>query len=304
MKMVLIWVVVCLAVCATGVAEEAPNVLVNGQFETDLSGWTTEGTVALSATAPLEGKNSLQLGPGAAAVHQEYRIGGSRIVWFGAHLKADASVTGYVRAQCYAADGKRVLDLRQSFDPEKAKAKEGTETGLYFKTQAKTIKLVVSIEKEAGKGTLCVDDAKLIDYDRDRKPTLAPMCNLQEYLQPIWKGNTVYNETVLLVSENGKPAQGTLLYTPSRILSVRDYSLKQIFREEIDYILEGKVLTCTKDSRLPTVKDSSLPQADRMDFPWYDIAGKHVVVTYTHNDRWGGRFSVVGQDIYRTRCSR
>ncbi len=42
-----------------------------------------------------------------------------------------------------------------------------------------------------------------------------------EIVTPYWKGNVIYNETVMLV-DYGEGALGNLQYTPVRILSVRD----------------------------------------------------------------------------------
>ena len=45
-------------------------------------------------------------------------------------------------------------------------------------------------------------------------------------LAPVWEGDTLYNESVLLVEDADGRAQAPLLYPPEEILSVRDYTLK------------------------------------------------------------------------------
>ena len=90
------------------------------------------------------------------------------------------------------------------------------------------------------------------------------------------------------MAEGGKPVTGTLLFPPTRLLAVRDYSLHTRYVEGTDFTVEGRTLTCTPGSRLPTVKAADLPAAGRTDFPWYDIAGKQVVVSYTHDTPWRG----------------
>ncbi len=277
----------CLLVTGDARADDKPpepNVVQNAGFETDLSGWMVAGAVAIDHTTPLAGKGSLQMGPGVGAVRQRYPIGGLRIVYFGASLKAASSgVGGVVRARCYDAKNRLVMEQTQPLD---AKGEDGNlhPVGLYFKTHAHTAALVVSIEKTAVTGLLFADTVVLTDYDRDKK-SHRPAVDLDAYMQPLWKSNTITNETVLLRSDGGKSATGTLLFTPTQILSVQDYSLSTTYTPEKDYTIDGKRLTVTPGSRMPILTDSDLPKGD---LPWLNLLGKHIVVTYSHEDKWTG----------------
>jgi lysophospholipase L1-like esterase len=72
------------------------------------------------------------------------------------------------------------------------------------------------------------------------KPENVPTCNIDQYMQPFWKADTIYNELVLL-SAVGKTAN--LMFTPSKIISVTNYDFSQKFQEGADYSISGKTIT-------------------------------------------------------------
>ena len=193
---------------------------------------------------------------------------------------------------------KSVMDISSTSGKPKNPAKP-QELGLYFKTQAHTASLEVSIErKDGGSGTVFVPKASLIDYDSDRKET-PPTCNLDEYMEPIWAGTTVHNETVLMLSESGAAPSGRLMFQPDRILSIRDSSLKTEFTEGTDYVVNGSTITCAppiKDAldegRGGFLRESSLGSG---------VAGRHVAVTYIHHGKWD---QVPSRSIAEIRCRR
>lgn len=264
---------------------DEPNMLVNPDFADGLSGWTAQGSIiAGRPPAGMAGDHGVLLGPGRSLLSQEYTIPGLRIVLFAATLRADPpTLPASVRVQCYDAAGKVVMDLSQPVEPAKAGPK-GTEEGIYFKTQAHTVKIAVSIKKDSDQpGTIWATNAVLTDYDRDRAHH-APACDVYQYIAPIWQGDTVYNETVLMLSHGGAAATGDLLFTPTRILSVQNYGLTQTY-DQRDYTVSGRTITCTPTSRMTWLKDTDAPKGD---FPWQVIDGDHIVVTYTHDENWLG----------------
>ena len=284
--------------CLGKLEVENKNRLINGDFETDVSGWDSEGAVSIVTNAPLSGKGSLRIGPGKGSVRQRYAIGGLKTVYLGAMLKAEsADVDARLRVQCYDAKNCLVMDLQDPLKPNKEGKKEDYGH-IYFKTQAYTAIMTVSIEKTSDNaGPLYADNALLVDYDAGREAH-APLCNLDQYMQPLWKAKTVYNETVLLYSQDGKSASGKLLFTPDRILSVQDYSLSTTYAQDKDYTLSGKVLTRAADSRMSFLKDADLPKGE---LPWLDLTGRHIVVTYTHSDSWQNPIpSYQGERLPRT----
>jgi lysophospholipase L1-like esterase len=265
----------------TATQEKKPrNALPNGDFASSLAGWTVEGAVEL-ATA---GSGGIRIGPGKGAVRQRYTISGLRIVYFGATLRADPeTVSGIVRVECYDVRNRRVMELRAGLD--KKKAAGSGEAGIYFKTHAHTAAIVVSIEKESETpGYLYATSAILTDFDEERKAH-RPECDLNQYMLPFWKGNTVHDETVLLLSESGKPARGRLMYTPRRILSVRDYGHRGLYQAGRDYTMEGRNITRVPSSTMPYRRDTDFETGD---LKWYSLTGKHIVVSYVRDGKWQG----------------
>lgn len=274
---ILVTTVVCSA------QTKAPNVLVNGGFETGLSGWNVEGAVALETGHPLEGKSSVRIGPGKGVIRQSYAVGGLRILELYVTMKADsARCAGILRAQCFDSSGHLLMDLQQSmYRTSKTDSPWPQWMNLYFKTHAHTATVVVSMEKSSEQeGNLLVDSVQLIDDDRDRSYH-HPLCDLNRAMAPIWDSKQVYNETVLMRSEGGGPATGKLLFPAKRILSVRDYGLSTTYLPGRDYTVLGNTLVCTPKSRMPYIKASDIPATK---YPWLKLHGKHVVVTYTHEE--------------------
>lgn len=73
---------------------------------------------------------------------------------------------------------------------------------------------------------------------------------MNEYLTPVWEGGEVYRETVAMM-ESGEKCEGNLLYTPSEILQVESYDGKVKYEQGKDYVVSGKKLIVTENSRIP-----------------------------------------------------
>ncbi len=142
----------------------------------------------------------------------------------------------------------------------------------------------VVISKENVGGYVLADQIEFV-ASHDNAPELKPACDLDQYMQPFWQGKTVYNETVLMLSENGQPASGRLIFNPLRIVSVQNYGLTTNYAEGTDYTLDGRNLICTPSSRITRLKDADLIKGE---FNWNELIGKQVVVTYEHHDTWPG----------------
>lgn len=70
----------------------------------------------------------------------------------------------------------------------------------------------------------------------------------KEIQDPFWKGNVIYNESVLMFQEDGsEEISGNLIYEPTKIISVRDYTLGVEYKENTDYKVEGnKIILLNK----------------------------------------------------------
>ena len=80
---------------------------------------------------------------------------------------------------------------------------------------------------------------------------------LTEQLNPFWMGNVVYNETVMLL-DDGESISGNLLFTPTEILSVRDFAWEREFREGEDFTVNGNTITLTEQSSMPYLTSENL----------------------------------------------
>jgi lysophospholipase L1-like esterase len=279
---------VLLALAAAG--QHDPNYIVNGGFDHGVAGWTTEGPVRVETTPGLHGTSSVHLGPGHAAIHQRYSIPGLRIVEFGATVRLGAPDTkAVVRAQCYDAHHRLLMDLRQPVDPNKGILPAGAGTGLYFKTQAHTAYLRLSVESESpAPAEATVSHVELHDYDHDRVEH-PPQIDLDAYMEPIWSTPTIVDETVLLLAKEGGPATGHLLFTPTQIISVTDSTKRILYTEGKDFTIHGRDIVSIPGSPMPTMHDYSFPKGD---YPWLSVAGHHVLVTYRRQDSWLGPVAV------------
>ncbi len=120
------------------------------------------------------------------------------------------------------------------------------------------------------------------------------MVDPDQYMHPFWNSDTIYNETVLLYSVNGKAAEGKLLYTPDKILNIKKFDLSTAYKPDIDYNINGNVITRTQNSPMPFRADTSFDA--KKDLAWFNTQSQWVVVTYMHHDKWDGPVPVYKGD--------
>ena len=74
--------------------------------------------------------------------------------------------------------------------------------------------------------------------------------SLDVYMQPLWQGSVVYNETLMFVGQND---DAPLLYAATEIISVRSYDLKTEYVEGKDYEYDAKTntISLTKATNMP-----------------------------------------------------
>jgi hypothetical protein len=93
----------------------------------------------------------------------------------------------------------------------------------------------------------------------------AHTCNYDEYMRPFWSADTVYNETVLLLTRdtttNNAVANGKLLFYPSKILSVKSFDGGTTYQEGIDYTISGTTITKTASSKMVCMTTTSVDNA-------------------------------------------
>lgn len=75
-------------------------------------------------------------------------------------------------------------------------------------------------------------------------------------MTPFWKGKTMYNESVLMISRDGKPADATLLFQPKKILSVKNAGQNITYKKGLDWDYQGGKLILLPGSRAVFMTDS------------------------------------------------
>ncbi len=118
------------------------------------------------------------------------------------------------------------------------------------------------------------------------------------YIRPYWKGDVIYNETVMFMNEDEVP----LLFEPTEILSVRSYDLKTEFEAGRDYVLQNGRLYRPQGSTMPYMPKEVYYPSDPKQICHCSVEGHpyllwgddkklwmhQVHVTYRHAGRWEG----------------
>ena len=73
----------------------------------------------------------------------------------------------------------------------------------------------------------------------------------ETYMTPVWKGEIVYNETLMFVADkNGNIPPAPLLYSPTEVLSVRSFDLNTEYTPGVDYTVENGCIVLTENSQI------------------------------------------------------
>jgi hypothetical protein len=97
-------------------------------------------------------------------------------------------------------------------------------------------------------------DATELPYYVEDTESLQYSYTADERIQPFWLGNVIYNEQLMVVDREGV-VEGHLMYTPKRVLSVRDWSLKTEYVEGVDYTFNGATLSLPAGSSIAVFHD-------------------------------------------------
>ena len=140
-----------------------------------------------------------------------------------------------------------------------------------------------------------------------------PQKTAQDMYKPVWLGDTVYEESLVVVEEADGTKVGKLLYEPTEIIRVNDYTLKEEYAAS-EYRIEGKNLILTETSTMPYLTYEQYYEADITDMPGMQtqtgsepgrnilftesasLLRYHVNVTYRHADTWQGTVPVYQGD--------
>lgn len=124
-----------------------------------------------------------------------------------------------------------------------------------------------------------------------------------EMYEKIWESKVIHNESVVLIEGDDGRFSGQLLYTPKRIISVRDNTLSKEYGKD-EYYVEGDRLNLsdTGTMRHLTKKNIDCEEVPNLIGGTYDgrdggkilftegvgILCYQIMVTYEHDDTWLG----------------
>jgi lysophospholipase L1-like esterase len=256
----------------------------NNGFEQGLTGWLTSGKVRIDKNNAHSGKNCVQIGNGYGSVTQ--RLSGSplSIVSFNVYVKtSDSTTRSYSFIRFLDINHKQLLIYKSAT----ARSISYQQTGNYTETPPGTKYIEAGVERDSsGKGYVYVDDFSIETNIGEPKIRHEPLVDLDQYMRPFWKSDTIYNETVLLFSANGKAAEGRLLYSPDKILSVKKFNLGTVYKPDVDYTLNSNLIIRAKNSEMLFRTDTSFDT--KKDLAWFNLQSQWVLVTYIHHDKWDG----------------
>ncbi len=234
----------------------------------DMKEWKCEGSAAVQV-------ETVAFGSGAGAVQLSLKSKGLNIYYLEANAKTPGSKSKVTLiASCLNASGKTVYEVTST----SAADKEESKLGLYFKTHLDTKMLRIRIEK-TGAGEALVSGVVVRDEDANRG-IHKPKIDLKQYTLPVWEGPVAYDESAVFIGNENQELSSKLLFKPDKVLTVTNAERTIVYEEGKDFKIAGDEIVRLKDSRMPLVNPSDIPKGD---LPWYQINGKHVLVTYKHS---------------------
>ena len=259
----------------------------NLDFEQGLEGWQMKGGAGIFSVenaGAFHGKYCVRIGERVGTLQVRISVGPLSIIRYSTHIKTsgkDNKAISFI--SFYNAKNQLLL----TYESAAVDSTEWTETGNYTETPAGTSYAEIGVEKEtADAGYIYADDFNIETNIGVPKVNHMPLCDLDQYMHPFWRSDTVYNETVLLFSKNGQPAQGKLLFAPDHVLSVKNFSGKKSYDQINDYTLEGNVITRAPNSHMLFRADTSFDT--KKDMAWFNTQSQWVTVSYVHHDIWDG----------------
>jgi lysophospholipase L1-like esterase len=276
-------------------AKDETRISVNPDFAAGLSGWSTSGAVRVRQNPSDPGRHVVILGSGIGSIRQRIPADGLNHMMVSVLLHAIPPGSATVTVRFFDREGRELMSLRSPADIGPGKSPGSFED--YFRPHPLTAAVEIAVSKGSALGTVTVEHAELDQY-QDDDPALRSTQDLVTLMRPFWQGSVVSDEAVLLSSNGNGPATGTLMFPPTRILSVTSYDGSVQYQEGVDYTVQGRTLAAVAGSAISQIHDSDLQHGD---LAWNVVGGKQVLVTYQHSGRWTGPVQpFVGGDLPRT----
>jgi lysophospholipase L1-like esterase len=260
-------------------ADEAPPTILTADsaFDHGLSGWQVSGDVHLVTPG------TLRFGPAAGSISQRVAIGADNHLQVSVLASPGSASALRVTVLCLDGSGRELMSLSTPGDirPDE---KNPDDLEDYFRPHPLTAGIELIVAKDAAAPAATLQHASLAVY-ADDDPSLRSTQNESALMRPFWKGNSVTGEAVLLESFGDGPATGTLMFRPTRVLSVTSYDGSVTYAPGTDYTVEGRTLVAARGSRISQVRDADLKHGE---IAWNIVGGQQVLVNYEHTDPWPG----------------
>ena len=263
---------------------------INGSFEKGFSGWESVNSLhSASIIADTANKDSycLRLGNGRAEVFQRISYSSLSIIQYHFDVRISDKNT---KAKTFIRFFNKKNHLIISYENNCKQSIINKKNGFYTESPPNTKYVEIGIANIGGDGFVYADNFTL--KTNMGEPFIKPssQVNFQQYMSPFWKSDTIFNETILLLSINENAAKGNLLYTPDKILSVRSFDQKNYYQNGEDYTSSGNTIIRSAKSKMTFRADTSFDTTKNLS--WYDTQGQFIIITYTHHDEWHGPFPV------------
>jgi hypothetical protein len=260
-------------------ADDAPPKVISADaaFEHGLAGWQASGDVH---SDPAGG---VRFGPGAGEMRQQFAATAINHMQVSVLATPATARSLHVTVRCLDRTGHELMSLATPADIQPDEKNAG-DLEDYFRPHPLTAAIELIVAKDAMAGAATVQHASVAVYDDDN-PSLAGTQDFAQLMRPFWKGNTVTGEAVLLQSFGDGPATATLMFRPSRILSVTSYDGSVTYTPGTDYTVTGRTLAAASGSGMAVVRDTDLQHGE---LAWNIVGGKQVLVNYEHDDPWPG----------------
>ena len=125
---------------------------------------------------------------------------------------------------------------------------------------------------------------------------VTPSTQVNQNLIPFWKSDTIYNESMLLVSYNNGQPESPFLFPYVNIISVQNSALNLTYTPGIDWMFKDNKLILPTGSRIPYLKDTEVATPSLSTPPEY-FHTKQVSVTYSHSGKWNGPIPRYSPDL-------
>jgi len=278
-------------------SDDSSRISKNPTFNDGMTGWQASGAVKIKTSAVKPDQHEVVLGPGQAWISQRIAADATNHMTVSAILHSVRPGVGIVTVRFLDKDNHELMSLQSPTDIGAGKKPDTMED--YFRPHPLTASVEIIVSKRDSRDQVTVEQAEL-DVFKDNDPALKSTQNISELMRPFWKGGFVSNEAVLLTSRNDGPAMGTLMFLPTRIVSVASYDGAVKYQEGDDYSVEGRTLLAGAHSRMSQVHSKDLLSGE---LAWNVIGGKQVLVTYEHGDAWTGPVqSYVGNQLPNTQA--